>query len=102
MRDPEASESKVPQSVWRAPGKEQCNMQVVLTPDQLCAMARSRERLRARIGSISLVFIVAIVAGLLYNVFRVDQPWIRIGEAWTLCIVVYLFGPAFEKQSTTG
>ena len=73
-------------------------MRVVLTPDQLCAMARSRERLRARVGSISLIFVVAIAAGLLYNVYRVDQPRIRIGVAWTLCIVVYLFGPAFENK----
>ena len=98
MRDPEASESKMPQTVWKAHGEEQRNMRVVLTPDQLCAMARSRERLRARVGSISLIFVVAIAAGLLYNVYRVDQPWIRIGVAWTLCIVVYLFGPAFENK----
>ena len=68
MRDHEAPESKVPQTAWRAQGEQPGNMQVALTPDQLCAMARSRERLRARIGSISLVFIAAIAAGLLYNV----------------------------------
>jgi hypothetical protein len=97
MRDHEASESNAPQTAWKAQGQPG-NMQVALTPDQLCAMARSRERIRARVGSISLVFIVAIAAGLLYNVYRVDQPWIRIGEAWTLCIVIYLFGPAFENR----
>jgi hypothetical protein len=98
MRDPEASESKVPQTAWRAPGEQPGNMQVALTPGQLCAMARSRKKLRARVGSISLFFIVAIAVGLLYNVYRVDQPWIRIGEAWTLCMMVYLFGPAFETR----
>jgi len=61
-------------------------------------MARSRERLGARVRSASLVVIAAIATGLLYNVYTVDQPWIRIGVAWTLCLVVYLFGPAFENK----
>jgi membrane protein implicated in regulation of membrane protease activity len=98
MRDPEESESEMSQNVWRAQIKEDHNMQVALTPDQLCAMARSREKLNAHVRSISLVILVAIAAGLLYDVYRVDLPWIRIGVAWTLCIVVYLFGPAFENK----
>jgi hypothetical protein len=99
MRDPEPSEAEMPQAVWRAQGKERENMEVELTPDQLCAMARSRERLRAHVRSASLVLIVAIAAGLLYDVYKVDQPWIRIGVAWTLCIVVYLFGSALENKA---
>jgi hypothetical protein len=98
MRDPESSESETPQAVWRKQGEEQRTMQVVFTPDQLCAMARSRERLTARVRSASLVVIAAIATGLLYDLYRVDQPWIRVGVAWTLCVVVYLFGPAFENK----
>ena len=98
MRDPEASEPEMPQTVWRKPEEELRNMQVVLTPDQLCAMARSRERLRALVHSASLLVIVAVATGLLYDLYRADRPWIRIGVAWTLCIVVYLFGPAFENE----
>jgi len=99
MPDPEPSKAEMPQAVWRAQGKERENMEVVLTPDQLCAMARSRERLRVYVRSASLVLMVAIAAGLLYDVFKVDQPWIRVGVAWTLCIVVYLFGSAFENKT---
>jgi uncharacterized membrane protein YccC len=57
-------------------------------------MAGSRERLNARV----IGGVVAIAAGLLYNVFRIDQPWIRLGQAWTLCVIVYLFGPVFERR----
>ena len=99
MREHEASESEIPQTVWRDQGKEEQNMQVALTPDQLCAMARSRERLKVLVRSASLVVMVAIAAGLLYDLYRVDQPWIRVGVAWTLCVIVYLFGPAFENQA---
>jgi small-conductance mechanosensitive channel len=99
MRNPEASEAEILQTVWRAQGKERENMEVRLTTDQLSAMAWRRERLRAYVRAASLVFIVSIAAGLLYDVYKVDQPWIRIGVAWTLCVVVYLFGSAFENKT---
>jgi hypothetical protein len=95
MPDPE---SEMPQAVWRKQEEEQRSMQIAFTPDQLCAMAMSREKLRAWVHSASLVVLVAIAMGLLYDLYRVDQPWIRIGVAWTLCIAVYLFGPAFETK----
>jgi hypothetical protein len=98
MRNPEPPESETPQTAWRKQGEEQQNMQVVLTPGQLCTMARSRERLSARVRLASLVAIGAIAAGLLYDLYRVDQPWIRVGVAWTLCMVAYLFGPTFENK----
>jgi membrane protein implicated in regulation of membrane protease activity len=98
MPEPEPPESEMPQTVWKAQGEEQRTMKVVLTPEQLCALARSRERLGSRVRSASLVVIAAIATGFLYNLYTVDQPWIRIGMAWTLCLVVYLFGPAFENK----
>jgi hypothetical protein len=98
MREPEVWDSEMPRTVWRMQEKEQQNMQVALTPDRLCALARSRERLRAHLRSGSFVLIVAIATGLLYDLYRDDRPWIRIGVAWTLCIIVYLFGPAFENK----
>jgi|ERR1700723_1549159 hypothetical protein len=102
MRDPEASEGEAPRTAWRALENERQGGEVVLTPDHVCAMARARERLSAHVRAASLVFIVAIATGLLYDLFTVDQPWIRIGVAWTLCILVYLFGPAFENQVRQG
>jgi hypothetical protein len=102
MREPDPSESETPQTVWKKRGEEeeeQRTMQVRLTPDQLCAMARSREKLSARVRTASLVVIAAIAAGLLYDLYRIDQPWIRVGVAWTLCVVVYLFGSAFENKA---
>jgi len=99
MREPEAWESEMPRTVWRIQGKEQQSMQVALTPDRLCALARSLERLRAHLRSASFVLIVAIATGFLYDLYRDDRPWIRLGVTWTLCMVVYLFGPAFENRA---
>ncbi|MGA8037422.1 MAG: hypothetical protein WA823_03575 [Candidatus Acidiferrales bacterium] len=98
MSDPDGPNVETPQSAWSAQGEERENMEAVLTPGQLCAEARSRERLSARVRAASLVFIIAITAGLLYDVYIVDQPWIRVGVAWTLGAIVYLFGAAFDKN----
>jgi len=98
MSEPDAPKGEMSQTVWRGQGTEQQSRQVVLSPDQLCAMARSRARLIAHVRTASVVVLAAIAAGLLYDLYRLDQPWIRIGVAWTLCIVVYLFGPALENR----
>jgi hypothetical protein len=87
-----------PEAAWISQAEEQQqSMQIELTADELCAMAQSRENLNARVIRGVVVVTVALAAALLYNVYRVDQPWIRIGQAWTLSVIVYLFGPAFER-----
>lgn len=94
----EPLEPDPPEAAWRSQAEEQQrSMQITLTPDELCAMAQSREKLNARVIRSVVVVTVALAAALLYNVYRVDQPWIRIGQAWTLGVIVYLFGPAFER-----
>lgn len=99
MPEPEEPlEPDTPEAAWRSQSEEQQrSMQITLTPDELCAMVQSREKLNARVNRSVVVVTVALAAGLLYNVYRVDQPWIRIGQAWTLGVIVYLFGPAFER-----
>jgi hypothetical protein len=94
----EPREPDTPEAVWRSQAEEQNqSMQIVLTPDELCAMAQSREKLNTRVVRGVVAVMVALAAGLLYNVYRIDQPWIRFGQAWTLGVIVYLFGPAFER-----
>jgi hypothetical protein len=78
---------------------EERNMQMRLTPDELRAIVRSRKNLKARVHAISIVVMVAVAIGLLYDVYRADEPWIRLGVAWTLCIAIYLFGPTFARAS---
>jgi hypothetical protein len=60
-------------------------------------MARSREKLNTRVMRAVAVVTAALAGALLYNVYRIDQPWIRLGQAWTLGVIVYLFGPALER-----
>ena len=99
MQEPdEPREHDTPEVAWKSQkGEEHKSMQIALTPEELCALAQSREKLNARVGRGVVVVTVALAAALLYNVYRVDQPWIRLGQAWTLGVIVYLFGPAFER-----
>ena len=94
----EPGEPDAPEAAWRSQAEEQeRSMQMALTPDELCAMAQSREKLNSRVVRGVVIVTVALAAALLYNVYRIDDPWIRIGQAWTLGVIVYLFGPAFER-----
>lgn len=91
-------EPNTPEAAWKSQGEEQqTSMHIALTPDELCAMAQSREKLNTRVIRGVVVVTLALAAALLYNVYRLDQPWIRLGQAWTLGVIVYLFGPAFER-----
>jgi len=100
MSEPEQPrEPDTPEAAWKAESEEQQrSMQITMTPGELCAMAQSREKLNARLTRGVIVVIVALAAALLYNVYRIGQPWIRVGQAWTLGVIVYLFGPAFERD----
>jgi hypothetical protein len=99
MREPdEPSEQDTPEAAWKSRKEEEHkSMQIVLTPEELSTLAQSREKLNARVGRGVRVVTVVLAAALLYNVYRVDQPWIRLGQAWTLGVIVYLFGPALER-----
>lgn len=99
MREPnEPREHDTPEAAWKSRKEEEHkSMQIALTPAELCALAQSREKLNARVGRGVVVVTLALAAALLYNVYRVDQPWIKLGQAWTLGVIVYLFGPAFER-----
>jgi hypothetical protein len=99
MQDPdEPREHDTPEAAWKSRNEaEHKSMQIALTPEELCALAQSREKLNARVGRGVVVVMVALAAALLYNVYRVDQPWSRLGQAWMLGVIVYLFGPAFER-----
>lgn len=98
----EGREIRTPESAWLSLEKEQGNMQVASTPDKLCAMARSRHKLNIYLIPAVVAMGLAIASGLLYNVYKVDQPWIRTGQAWTLGVLVYLLASQFERRDRKG
>jgi hypothetical protein len=94
----EPPEPDTPEAVWRSQEEQHPSMQIRLTTEELCAMARSREKMNVRVIR-ALMFVAAALAGaFLYNIYRIDQPWIRLGQAWTLGVLVYVFAPALEPS----
>jgi hypothetical protein len=100
MSEPEElRERNVIEATWKSQEEEQqFNMRIALTADELCALARSREKLNTLVN-LAVAAVTAIFAGaFLYNIYAIEQPWIRLGQAWTLGAIVYLFWPAFSSR----
>jgi hypothetical protein len=98
----QSSEVDALQNTWRTQEEQKRKMQISLTPEQLSAMAQSREKLNGRfIGSVIAVSVV-LAAALLHNVYKIDQPWIRVGQAWTLGVIVYLVSPRPQSGRRKG
>ena len=66
-------------------------MSITMTPAKLSALAQSRQKLNTFIAWLFSLVALGVVLALLYNIYRVEQPWIRVGQAWTLGVFVWLF-----------
>jgi hypothetical protein len=97
MSEPEElRERNAIEAAWKSQEEEeQSNMRIALTADELCALARSREKLNARLTGAVAAVTAVFAAAFLCNVYAIEQPWIRFGQAWTLGVIIYLFWPAF-------
>lgn len=95
--DPEMAEG-----VWKSQAEEEPNMSVRFAAHELETLARSREKLSIYLNTAVGLVMMAIGAALLFNVYRLDQPWLRLGQAWTAIMVVYLFGPLLGRASRQG
>jgi hypothetical protein len=100
MQEPERSrEPATPEDAWISQKEnEEPTMQIATTADELCAMAHSQEKLNVRARWIAAAVVALLVGGFLYNVFSVGQPWIRVGQAWTLGVICYLYGTMLERE----
>ena len=80
------------QNMWKAQNQEQQSARIRVEPENLAAMARTRERLNQFMRWSSVIVMILLAAGALYNVYTVDRPWIRIGEAWLFVWLAYVLG----------
>ena len=92
------SSPATPESVWKSMDGKEADMDIVFTPDQLCAMARSRESLNIWGRRILLILLIIFAGVLAYKVFSVSQLWLRLSMGWYLawtCLLVW--GASREK-----
>ena len=72
-----------PESVWKSiGGKEEASMDITFTPDQLYAMARSRERENLWGQCIGLIMFIGLAGVLAYNVISVHQNRFIYRDTW--------------------
>ena len=96
MSENEKDRQGDPQEVWTSHGaQDQSTLRIAETARDLSAMVQSRERMQRWLVRGLVIVAVLLGAGLLYNVYAIDQPWIRLGQAWTLGVIVYLGRPGF-------
>ncbi len=94
-----------PESVWKSIiGKEEGDMDVTFTPDQLCAMARSRERESIRSRGVLLTLMIGLAVVFAYNVVSARELWVRLSQGWMLawtCLLVWRFRGGPHRLSAT-
>jgi len=94
-----------PESVWKSiGGKEESRMDMALTPDQLCAMARARERESLWSRRILLTMLIGLSGGFAYNVLSSSQLWVRLTQGWMFawaCLLVWRFRRGPRRMSAT-
>jgi hypothetical protein len=98
-----------PEHLWKSiAGKEDANMDITFTPDQLCAMARSRERLNLWVRRILLFLLIGFASLLVYefvvagqpsgDFFPVSQLWARLALGWCFAWTCLLLWGAFHRR----
>jgi hypothetical protein len=99
----ESEHTPTPVSVWKSMnGEGLATMDITFSPDQLCAMARSRERESIWSRRILLLMLIGLAAGFAYNVFSVSQFWVRLSQVWMLAwtgLLVWRFGHTPRRMS---
>lgn len=95
MAQPENTKPNTLENIWKS--QEEPSMHVTFTPSALDALSRLREKLN-QIVFWALSATLAVCAGSAsYNIFRVDQPWLRLGQAWALGLFIYLITPTLNR-----
>lgn len=83
-----------PERVWREQENE--TMNITVGAEDLARLARSREKLNRAVLWVTATVVCGLAGRLLYNVYTLERPWIRVGQAWTLGIVA-LFAAGLNR-----
>ena len=88
----ESERPSTPEGVWKSiQEKEEVSMEMTMTPDQLCAKARWRDRenvLAHRTCSVMLVLFAGFFA---YDFYITTQPWVLFGHLWMVGLLCFYF-----------
>jgi hypothetical protein len=95
----EFHEADITRIIWLSQEEEENKiMNTALAPNDLHETAQAREKLNTRVAGAIVAVTLTLAAGLLYNVYKIEQPWIRVGQAWTLAVLAYLVFAQFTPN----
>src|SRR5258708_1237094 len=87
------SRRSTPEHVWKSiEGKDEASMDMTFTPDQLFAMARSRERENIWSRRLLLLLLSGLAGAFAYNAFSVANLSLRLSQSWMLawtCLLLW-------------
>lgn len=87
----EPNETSTIQHAWLSQQGEKEEMaHLAISPSELAALVQSRKKLNRLLTQLFSVVVLCIAGALLFNIYRIEQPWIRLGQAWTLGVVALL------------
>lgn len=105
MNDSERPDTPAtPENVWKSIDGKEGNVNITFTPDQLCAMAHSRERLSIWSRRILLILWIALAGVCAYRFFAVSQLWARLSLGWFLawfCLLIWKHSYTPRRMSRT-
>lgn len=94
-----------PENVWKSMnGKDDTSMDIPFTANQLCAMARSRQRESIWSRRFLLLLLISLSVGFAYNIFYVTQLWVRLGQLWMLtwtCLLLWRLRQGPRRMDAT-
>jgi hypothetical protein len=83
------------EGLWKSiDEREETRMDITFTPDQLYALARSRERESVWSRRLLLSLLIGLAGAFAYNIYSVSQLWARLSQSWMLagtCLLLWRF-----------
>ena len=95
-------DSHEPSNVWKKQDEEEGTVQIKTEPEEFAARLRSMERQNTFVAWSAVVVISAVSIAALHNVYAAEQPWIRLGQAWMLAVISYIFATEFRRRGMKG
>jgi hypothetical protein len=74
--------------------RDEADMEITFTPDQLFAMARSRERESKWSRYLLLTMLAGLAGAFAFNAISVSQFWVRVSQGWMFvwtCLLLWRF-----------
>lgn len=77
-------------NIWK---QSEADLPQPLRADEICAMARRRDREAVWGRRIALFALAGLAAAFLHNIWTLRQTWVRVGQGWMVIVMtVYLWG----------